>query len=105
MCIISKDDTDSAEVGEIESKTTHVQDIPKDESTAKEGSKDEVLIGKEGSFVKEKEASKEKIPTSSLSRENSMEESLLCGICQVSMHACTYIISITVCTCVYINAY
>ena len=84
MCIISKGDTDSAEVGE--SKRT--QDIPKDESTAKEGSKGGVLIGKEGSLVKEKVVSKEKTLPSSLSKENSMEESLICGICQVSIHAC-----------------
>ena len=78
LYISSKDDTDTAEVGEVKSETTS------DDPTRKEETKDDVLIAKEDSIVKEKGASKEKSLPPSLSRGQSMEENLLCGICQVS---------------------
>ena len=87
MCS-SKDDGIS---GEVESKTT--KDVPKEDSTTEEGLKDEMLMAKEDSVVKEKETNKEKNP---VTRENSMEESLLCGICQVSLHTCSLLIIVYV---------
>ena len=63
--------------------------MPKDDSTAREEVK--VSLAKEDSIVKEKDISKKETTASSLSKDNSMEESLLCGICQVS-------IDIIVCT-------
>ena len=85
--INSKDDDGYSD--EVKLKTT--EDVPKEDSTTKEGLQDEVLMAKEDSAVKEKEANK---PIPSLSRQTSMEESLLCGICQVSnihtyLYACS----------------
>ena len=65
--------------------------MPKDDSTASEEVK--ISVTKEELIVKEKEVSKKEATASSLSKDNSMEESLLCGICQVSIH-------IIICTCV-----
>ena len=65
--------------------------MPKDDSTTSKEVK--VSVAKEDSIVKEKEISKKEATASSLSKDNSMEESLLCGICQVSIH-------IIICTCV-----
>ena len=82
LYISSKDDSGNSD--EVESKTT--KNVPKEGSAkTEEGLHKEVLMGKEDSVVKEKAANKEKNSVSSLSRENSMEESLLCGICQVSI--------------------
>ena len=76
---------DDGNCGEVKCKTTE------DDSATKEGPKDKISIATEDSIVKEKEANKEKNTVPSLSKENSMEESLLCGICQVSiLHTCNY---------------
>ena len=53
-------------------------------------------MAKEDPIVKEKEVSKKEATASSLSKDNSMEESLLCGICQVSIHViiCTSVMKV-----------
>ena len=79
--------TDSAVAGEV--KDEAIKDIPKENSVIKE----EPLIGKEDSIVKEKEANK-KTPAPSLSKENSMEECLICGICQVCKYT-QWVLSLT----------
>ena len=82
--ISGKDKDDGGNSDDMESKMT--EDVPKEGSaTTKEGLHDEVLMAKEDSIVKGKAANKEKSLVPSLARENSMEESLLCGICQVSI--------------------
>lgn len=82
MYISGKDDDGNPD--EVESKPT--EDVPKRGSaTTKEGLHDEALMAKEDSIVKEKAPNNEKNSAPSIPRENSMEESLLCGICQVSI--------------------
>jgi len=71
----SKDSTDCADI-KLEAAKPHL------EKKASKEKSDKVKTVKEKSMVK-KETSKVKESTSSMSRENSMEEILMCGICQV----------------------
>ncbi|XP_065892159.1 E3 ubiquitin-protein ligase CHFR-like [Dysidea avara] len=84
----SKDETDSVEVGDIKleaAKPVAKEIAAKEKSLKGKATKEKTT--KEKSVIK-KETSKAKESTPTMSRENSMEDILLCGICQEILHDC-----------------
>jgi len=72
---------DSAEVGGIKleaAKPATEETAPKEKAVKEKATEEE-----EKSMIKKKETSKTKESTPTMSRENSMEDILTCGICQV----------------------